>query len=334
MRSKAVVLESPRGTVLVTEVEIPEPGPGEVLLKMEASGICHSDLFVSSLEKLPLLPLTLGHEGVGRVMVTGEGVESSLLGSRVGITFLAGTCGGCEPCSRGFERYCTKQINTGFTAHGVHAEYAVARAQWLARIPDGLGSGEAAPLCCAGWTAYAGVRETGLHAGQTIGIFGLGGLGHLAVQYAHKRGRRVAAVDVSEEKLALARELGADVTVFAESAGKTLLKQVGGVDASVVFTGSPAAIQQAFRAVKRMGSVVLVGMSANQYELPLVDTVLKGVRIQGSYIGTRDDLAQVLALGALGTIKPRVERHSIDEAPLLLERMREGKLAGRAVITF
>lgn len=325
MRARAVVLDGPRGGIAVRDVEVGEPGPGEILVRMEACGICHSDLFVAGLEKLPLAPLTLGHEGIGRNVATGE---------RVGITFLADTCGGCEPCRDGVERYCSRQVNAGFTAHGALAEFAIARAAHVARIPDGLDPVDAAPLCCAGWTAYGAIREAGLTAGQTVGLFGLGGLGHLAIHYARLKGLRVAAVDLSDEKLRQARSLGAEWAVGAETAGKTLQKEIGGVDAAIVLTGSPAAITQAFRSVKRTGSVVLVGLSSNQYELPIVDTVLKGIRIRGSYLGTDEDLAEVMRLGAKGLVRPHVEAFGIEEAPTLLERLRAGQISGRAVIRF
>ncbi|MBI1789512.1 MAG: zinc-binding dehydrogenase, partial [Acidobacteria bacterium] len=209
---------------------------------------------------------------------------------------------------------------------------AVIRAQHLVRVPDGLAAAVAAPLCCAGWTAYGALREAG--AADSVAIFGMGGLGHLAVQYARYRGLRVAAADVSEEKLEQARSLGAEVAVLADGAGRTLQKSMGGVDAAVVLTASPAAIQQAFRAVKRTGTVVLVGLAATNYELPIVDTVLKGIRIQGSYLGTRHDLEDVMRLGATGKVRPHVETFPLEEAPRLLEALKQGKLLGRAVVTF
>jgi len=328
------MLGAPRGTIAVVSGEAPRPGPGEVLVRLEACGICYSDLFVAGLEKLPLVPLTLGHEGIGRVVETGPGVDGYAAGDRVGITFLAGTCGECDLCRSGRERYCARQINFGYTAHGALATYAAVCAQYLAPIPDSLPAAEAAPLCCAGWTAHAAVGEAGLGPGQAIGIFGMGGLGHLAVQYALLRGLRVAAVDTAEEKLEQARALGAELAVPSETAGRTLQKQMGGVDAAVVLTGAPAAIQQAFRAVKRTGTVVVVGLSSNQYELPIVDTVLKGIGVRGSYLGTRAGLEEVLRLGASGQVRPRVETFAIEEAPRLMEQLSHGQLMGRAVVVF
>ncbi len=333
-RTSAALLPAPRGTVAVTAVPVAAPGTGEVLIKMEACGLCHSDLFVASLEKLPLLPLTLGHEGVGRVEALGAGVEGFSLGDRAGITFLASTCGACDLCRTGRERFCARQLNFGYTVDGALAGYAVVPAPLLFHVPDGLPATQAAPLCCAGWTAYGALREAALQPGQTVALFGMGGLGHLAIQYARHMGLRVAAVDVSETKLEMAMSLGADLALLADQAGRTLQKQWGGADAAIVLTGSPAAIQQAFRALKRAGTLITSGLSTNQYELPIVDTVLKGLTIRGSYLGTRADLESVFRLALAGVGRAYVEEHAIDEVPVLMERMRQGEIRGRAVVVF
>ena len=332
--TRAAGLTAARGPVTVGSIPVEEPGTGEVLVKMEACGLCHSDLFVSSLEKLPLLPLTLGHEGIGRIVELGAGVSGFAIGDRMGVTFLASTCGVCELCLAGSERFCPRQLNFGYTVQGVLAGHAVVPVPCLVRVPETLAAEEAAPLCCAGWTAYGALREAGLHPGQSVALFGMGGLGHLAIQYARHLGLRVAAVDVAESKLEMARELGADLTLLAESAGRVLQKQWGGADAAVVLTGSPAAIQQAFRALKRTGTLITAGLSTNQYELPIVDTVLKGVSIRGSYLGTRADLAEVFRLAQSGVGRAHVETHALDDAPELFEKMRRGEILGRAVVAF
>jgi propanol-preferring alcohol dehydrogenase len=330
----AAVLTAPRGEIRVMTDRVAEPGPGEALVRMEACGICHSDLFVAGLERLPLVPLTLGHEGIGHVESVGRGVTQMAVGDRVGITFLAATCGECELCRSGRERYCARQLNSGYTVHGALANRTVVRTQYLARIPDALNAAEAAPICCAGWTAYGAVRESGLESGQLLGIFGMGGLGHLAQQYAAARGLRVAAVDVSEEKLRRSTELGAEIAVPAEHAGRTLQKQAGGVDAALVLTPAPAAIEQAFRSVKRTGTVLLVGLATTRFELPIVDTVLKGIAVRGSFLGNRQDLDDALQLAAAGKVKPDIETHPLELTPTLLERLRRGELMGRAVVVF
>ncbi len=325
---------APRGEIRVTTIPVPEPGTGEVLVRMEACGLCHSDLFVASLEKLPLVPLTLGHEGIGRVEAVGAGVTGWSPGDRAGITFLASTCGTCSLCTSGRERFCSRQLNFGYTVHGALAGYTIASAPRLFHVPDSLPAAEAAPLCCAGWTAYGALREAGLHAGESVALFGMGGLGHLAIQYARHLGLRVAAVDLAGEKLEMARALGADLAIEAPDAGRTLQKQWGGADAAIVLTGSPAAMQQAFRSLKRTGTLITSGLSTNQYELPIVDTVLKGVTIRGSFLGTRADLEEVFRLAQSGVGKPHIETHELAEAPALLERMRRGEILGRAVVAF
>jgi propanol-preferring alcohol dehydrogenase len=330
----AAILTAPRGTVTIASIPVGEPGTGEVLVRMEACGLCHSDLFVASLEKLPLAPLTLGHEGIGRVEALGAGVSGFAVGDRAGITFLASTCGACELCVTGRERFCGRQLNFGYTVNGALAGYAVAPAPFLVRVPDALPAAEAAPLCCAGWTAYGALREAGLRPGQSVALFGMGGLGHLAIQYARHLGLRVAAVDVSESKLEMARSLGADLAIAAGNAGRTLQRQWGGTDAAIVLTGSPAAIEQAFRSLKRTGTLITSGLSTNQYELPIVDTVLKGISIRGSYLGTRADLEEVFRLAQSGVGRAHIETHALDQAPELFETMRRGVILGRAVVVF
>lgn len=301
---------------------------------MEACGICHSDLFVAGLEKVPLAPLILGHEGIGRVEAIGPDVTAWKAGDRVGMTFLATTCGACELCRSGRERFCPKQTNFGFSRHGALARYAVVPAAALVRVPGDLPAATLAPLCCAGWTAQGALREAGIGRGRKAAIFGFGGLGHLALQLALHRGLRVAVVDLSPEKLGAARAAGAEFTAPAENAGRAIQKEYGGVDTAIVLTPSSAAIQQAFRALSRTGTLVLVGIWPSPYELPLIDTVLKGVTVRGSYLGTRQDLEEVFALARTGVLRPHVHTHELDETPAILDRMSRGEVQGRAVVGF
>jgi propanol-preferring alcohol dehydrogenase len=337
-RTLAAVLAQARGAVTVEPVYLGEPGPGEVLLRMQACGVCHSDLFVAGLAQLPVAPITLGHEGIGTVKELGTGVTAWAPGDRAGVTFLGTTCGTCEWCTAGRERFCPKQTNFGYTLQGALAEFAIVPASALVRVPAVLAATDAAPLCCAGWTAFGALREAGREAalmpGQSVALFGFGGLGHLALQIARRQGLRVAVVDVSEEKLEQARAGGAEMTARAEEAARKLQKEFGGVNAAIVLTASPAAIQQAFRSLRRNGTLVLVGLAASGYELPLVDTVLKGVTVRGSFLGTRQDLADVFELACAGAIRAHVETHELGETPAVLESLRRGEIAGRAVIAF
>lgn len=317
----SAVLREPRGKVEIDRTAITDPGPGEVRLCMEACGLCHSDLFVCTLAKLPLLPLRLGHEGIGRVEAIGAGVATWRTGDRAGITFLGTTCGACSFCQAGRERFCPKQTNFGYTIQGALGHRVIAPAAALVRVPNVLPATLAAPLCCAGWTAYGALREAALEPGQTVALFGFGGLGHLALQIARHQGLRVAVVDPSPEKTAAARAAGADA-------------EPRSVDAAIVFTAAVEAIPEAFRALRRNGRLILVGLSTAKYELPLVDTVLKGIEIRGSYLGTHADLEAVFALAADGVLRPAVHTHTIEDTPALLDRMSRGELSGRAVITF
>jgi alcohol dehydrogenase, propanol-preferring len=302
---------------------------------MEATGICHSDLMICNLEQLPLAPLILGHEGVGRVRAVGPGAGDLRAGDRVGVTYLATTCGTCHLCTSGEERFCQAQGQHGFLRHGALGGVVNVAAQHLARVPDALSAEKAAPLCCAGWTAFGAVRGAGLAPGQHLAIFGMGGLGHLAVQYAVHLGLKAVAVDVNEAKLEQARALGAELAVPAEGAGRTLLKSLGGVDAAIAFTSAVGAVHEAFRSLKRRATLHLVGMGAAvRYDLPLNETILKGAAVRGSYLGTRADLDEVFALAIAGIGVPHVEAVDLGGVPSALDRLRAGQVLGRAVVRF
>jgi alcohol dehydrogenase, propanol-preferring len=330
----AATLTGPRGPIAIVEHALADPSTGEALVRMEACGICHSDVMIAGLEKLPLSPVVLGHEGIGIVEAIGQGVTNVAPGERVGVTYFASSCGRCESCQNGRERFCLKQFNHGYSRHGALATHCVAAAQNLVKVPSTLSAAEAAPLCCAGWTAYGALREAAVKPGQLVAIFGLGGLGHLALQYARHAGARVAAVDVGEEKLALARGLGAEAALPAAEARRTLLKEFGGADAAIVFTAAAAAVPEAFGCLKRGGSLILVGLTGERFGLPVSEAVIKGIRIQGSFLGTRQDLEDVFRLATEGVAHPHVATHPLEETPQLIDHLRNGELVGRAVITF
>jgi propanol-preferring alcohol dehydrogenase len=332
--TQAAVLSAPQSAVEVRMVEIPPPGPNEVLVRMEACGICHSDLFVSGLAKLPRTPLTLGHEGIGRVVATGEKCTNLHNGDRVGITFLGSTCGECAYCTSGRERFCPKQKNTGFTLDGALAGYALADASQVIRVPEGDDAATLAPLCCAGWTAYGALREAHLSPGETVAIYGYGGLGQLALQYGLAEGVKVAVADVSEAKVERAMAAGAFFASSAADSGKAMQKQIGGVDAAIVLTASTEAMEQAIKSVKRTGTVVLVGLTTRDLTISVTETILKGIRMVGSFLGTREDLATVFRLSAEKGIRPDTESFALEQTPEVLSRLHRGEIAGRAVISF
>ena len=334
MTSRGAVLPAPQQTVEVRAVELGAPGPREVLVRMEACGICHSDLFVSGLAKLPRTPLTLGHEGIGRVEAVGSDCGELKTGDRVGITFLGSVCGQCVYCTSGRERFCPRQKNTGYTLDGALAGYALADAAQIIRIPEDLDAAAVAPLCCAGWTAYGAVREASLAPGASLAIYGYGGLGQLALQYARNAGLNVAVADVSEVKLELAGSAGAAFTTLAGESGRALQKQWGGVDAALVFTNSIQAMEQAIKSVKRTGTVVLVGLTTQDLTISVTEMVLKGLRIAGSFLGTRQDLEAVFRLAREQQIRPAVETFGLDQTPEVLARLNAGEIRGRAVVAF
>jgi propanol-preferring alcohol dehydrogenase len=326
--TQAALLTAPQGAVEVRPVDILDPGPLEVLVRMEACGVCHSDVFVSGLARLPRTPLTLGHEGIGRIETVGSEVVDLRAGDRVGITFLGWTCGECVYCRSGRERFCPRQKNTGYTLDGALAGYAIADARQVIRVPDGADAVSIAPLCCAGWTAYGALREAA--AESTIAIYGYGGLGQMALRYGLAQGLEVAVADVSEEKLERARAAGAFLAASSQSSGRTLQKEVGGVDAAIVFTSSIEAMEQAIKSVKRTGTVVLVGLTTRDLSISITEMILKGIRITGSFLGTRDDLETVFRLG----LHAPTEVFPLDDTPEILKRLEAGKIAGRAVISF
>jgi alcohol dehydrogenase, propanol-preferring len=303
-------------------------------VRLEACGLCHSDVMITGLEKLPLAPLILGHEGIGVVTAIGPDVTNVQPGDRVGITYFASSCGKCDACKGGYARFCAKQTNHGYSRHGALASETIAAAESLVKVPSALSAAEAAPLCCAGWTAMGAIREARVQPGELVAIVGFGGLGHLALQYVTALGAKAAVIDVSEAKLEHARELGAAAVTLPENARKVLGKEMGGVDAALVFTASAAIVPTAVSCLKRRGRLVLVGLTTDTYAVSPTELVIKGITIQGSYLGSADDLQQVFALAEQGTVKPKVSTHALDEAPELLSQLKQGRIAGRAVIAF
>lgn len=333
--ANAVFLTAPRGAIEVREHEPPPPAAGEAQVQIEACGVCHSDLMIAGLEQLPVAPLVLGHEGIGRVRELGDGVGGLEVGDRVGVTFLASTCGRCELCASGQERFCARQLAHGYTRQGAMGTLVNVAAEQLARVPDELPAVAAAPLCCAGWTALGAVRGARLGAGQRMAIVGLGGVGHLAVQYACHLGIKVVAVDVNEAKLAQARALGAEIALPSADAGRAIAKEFGGVDAAIAFTSAAEGLREAVRSLKRRATLYLVGMADRaRLDLSLNDVILKGIAVRGSYLGTRADLEDVFSMAAAGIALPHIEICAPGEVAKVLERLRAGQVIGRAVVSF
>ncbi|MEK3745382.1 alcohol dehydrogenase AdhP [Brevibacillus sp. FSL K6-0770] len=334
---KAAVVNEFHQKLEVKEVAVPEVGYGEVLVKIKTCGVCHTDLHAAHGDwpvkpKLPLIP---GHEGVGVVEKLGEGVTSLKLGDRVGIPWLFSACGECDYCLTGWETLCQKQLNGGYSADGAYAEYCVAPAAYVARIPDELGDVEAAPILCAGVTTYKALKVANVKPGDWVAIFGIGGLGHVALQYAKAMGYNVVAVDIHNEKLELAKELGADVTVNSSEVDPVaaITEQVGGVHGAISVAVTKKAFEQAYKSVRRGGSLVVVGLPNAELPIPIFDTVLNGVTVKGSIVGTRKDMQEALDFAARGKVRAIIETQPLDKINEVLERMEKGQINGRVVLT-
>ena len=282
----------------------PRPGPGQVLVKVEASGLCHTDIHAAHGDwpVKPTLPFVPGHEGVGVVEAVGAGVDSVREGERVAVPWLGWACGACEYCASGWETLCLGQKNTGYSLDGGYAEYAVGEAAFVGHVPDAVDPLDAAPLTCAGVTTYKAVKVSGARSSDLVAVFGIGGLGHLAMQYAQIAGASVVAVDVVDHKLKLAEQLGAAHTVNATQEDPAqVIKGLGGADAAIVLAVSPKACEQAFASLRRNGRLVFVALPADNFiQLPIFETVLNGITVTGSIVGTRVDLAETFELHADG----------------------------------
>ncbi|MGO9274184.1 MAG: alcohol dehydrogenase catalytic domain-containing protein [Terriglobia bacterium] len=331
---KAAVLYQAGSPLTIEEVEKPVPGVGEVLIQVKACGVCHTDLHLAAgewrLHKLPLVP---GHEAVGIVEAVGPGVANFKAGDRAGVPWIYSTCGSCEYCTSDREPLCPAIVVTGFMVDGGYAEYVKAPASYAVAMPPELSFVEAAPLYCAALTSYRALKVSGARVGETVAVWGVGGLGHYAVQIAKAMGSRVVAVDIDPAKLELARELGADVVVEAQREdADERIKSLGGAHVVVNLASTAEAIAQAFRALRRGGTLVLVGLPAGSFTLPILGSVAKGIRILTSAVGTRQDLREVLALAASGKIRTIAETARLDQINDVFGRMRTGSIKGRVVL--
>lgn len=322
----------------IEERPIPEPGPGQVLVRLETCGLCHTDIHAmrGDWPVKPALPFVPGHEGVGIVEKVGAGVSNRTVGQRVAMPWLGHACGECRYCIDGRENLCENQYNNGYAVDGGYEEYALADAKYAVPVPDGVSPLDAAPLTCAGVTTYAAIKAAHVTPGERVAIFGVGGLGHLAVQYARLVGAKVVAIDVTEEKLALARDLGADDTVNAATEDVVAaLAAIGGVDAAIVLAVAPSVFGQAFAALNRGGRLVLVSLPADgTITLPVFDTVLKGIEVIGSIVGTRQDLIEVFDLHAAGRTRVITQTRALDDVNDAVAEVLAGTVPARLVFAF
>lgn len=327
------------GTPLsVSEVQVPEPGPGQVLVKLLTTGVCHTDLHAAEGDwpVKPSPPFIPGHEGVGEVVALGEGVTTLAEGDLVGNAWLWSACGQCEYCGTGWETLCTEQQNGGYAVDGSFGQYMLVDERFAARIAKGSDPVEVAPVLCAGVTVYKGLKVSEVRPGQWMVISGIGGLGHVAVQYAIAMGMRVAAVDVSDEKLALAESYGAEVLVNARNVDpvKAIQKATGGAHGVLVTAVHPDAFGQAIGMARRGGTIVFNGLPPGDFPAPIFDVVLKGLTIRGSIVGTRQDMVEALDFYNRGLIKPKCTVRQLEEINEVFDEMHRGAIDGRVVIQY
>ncbi|HTW13899.1 MAG TPA: alcohol dehydrogenase AdhP [Nocardioides sp.] len=334
---KAAVVTSFAEPLQIQDRPVPEPGTGQLLVRIEASGLCHTDIHAAHGDwpVKPTPPFVPGHEGVGVVEAVGAGVNHRLVGDRVALPWLGRACGHCEYCVRGWETLCGEQQNTGYSIDGGFAEYAVADATYAVPVPAGVSPVDAAPLTCAGLTTYKAVKVAGIRPTERVAVFGIGGLGHLAVQYAKIVGGTVIAVDVEDSKLEMASDLGADHVI---NAGKVdplqAVEALGGADVAIVLAVVPHVFETAFAALRRGGRLVCVGLppeSDGPMALPIFPTVLKGISVIGSIVGTRQDLAEVFELHARGRTRVIAETRKLDEVNDAIGDVLAGRTPARIV---
>ncbi|MDO6672750.1 alcohol dehydrogenase AdhP [Cobetia amphilecti] len=333
---KAAVVREFGAPLVIEEVAVPRPGRGEILVEVAASGVCHTDLHAAHGDwpVKPNPPFIPGHEGVGTIAAVGEGVTHVKEGDRVGVPWLYSACGHCEHCLGGWETLCESQQNTGYSVNGGFAQFTLADAGYVGRLPDSVGFVEIAPVLCAGVTVYKGLKMTDTRPGQWVVISGIGGLGHMAVQYARAMGLNVAAVDVDDAKLELARRLGATVTVNAmkEDPASVIKRDIGGAHGALVTAVSPKAFDQAQNMLRRGGTLVLNGLPPGDFPLPIFSTVLNGITVRGSIVGTRQDLQEALDFAAEGKVAATVQTGRLEDINDIFGRMIDGKIEGRIVL--
>ncbi|KUP97100.1 alcohol dehydrogenase AdhP [Thermobifida cellulosilytica] len=332
---KAAVVHSFTEPLRIEERDLPAVGPEQVLVRIETSGLCHTDIHAARGDwpVKPSLPFVPGHEGIGIVEQKGERVGHLRIGDRVAIAWLAQACGRCAHCVSGWETLCPEQKNSGYSVDGAYGEYALAHGEYVVRVPEGVDPLDAAPLACAGVTTYKAVKVSGARPGTRVLVSGIGGLGHLALQYARVFGAETIAVDVTDAKLALAEELGADHVVDARTSDVAAqVQRLGGADAAIALAVNNAAVRAAYDSLRRGGSLVLVALPADgRLEIPVFDHVLGGKKVIGSIVGTREDLAEVFRIHQRGATRVIREARRLEEVNDCFAEVLAGKVTARLV---
>ena len=334
---KAAVVRQLGEPLSIEEMPIPEVGPGQALVKIASTGVCHTDLhaLAGDWPVKPHLPFVPGHEGVGFVVATGSGVSAVKEGDRVGVPWLHSACGHCEFCLTGWETLCKSQTNTGYSVNGTFAEYVLVDPNFVAPLPKNVAFSPIAPILCAGVTVYKGLKETEAKPGEWVVVSGIGGLGHLAIQYAKAMGLHVIAVDVATDKIQLAKSMDVDLAVDArdpDAAARILQVTDGGAHGVLVTAVSPNAFSYGLQVLRRKGTMSLVGLPPGDFPLSIFDVVLNRKTIRGSIVGTREDLAESLAFAAEGKVAVDYQTAALEDINQVFERMKAGTIEGRVVL--
>jgi propanol-preferring alcohol dehydrogenase len=332
---RAAVVHEFHTPLTIETVPARELAAGQVRVRVEATGLCHTDIHAAHGDwpVKPTPPFVPGHEGVGIVVELAPGVTEVAVGDRVAMPWLGYACGACDYCVSGWETLCLAQKNMGYSIDGTFGEYAVAYGRYVVKVPAGVDPFDAAPLTCAGVTTYKAVKVAGTRSSDLVAVFGVGGLGHLAIQYAAIAGGRVIAVDIHDEKLVLARELGAAFTVNAAKEDPVAaIQALGGADQAIALAVSPRAFEQAYGALRRGGTLVFVALPAdNEVTLPIFETVLNAITIVGSIVGTRKELREVFELHAAGRTHVIRETRPLADVNEAIADLDAGRVAARIV---
>jgi alcohol dehydrogenase len=326
---RAAVVPAVHGKWEVRKVPTPVPGANQVLIKIHASGLCYTDVHITGGAIPTQFPRTLGHEPVGEVVALGDGVRTRRVGDRVGVPWFQAACGRCEWCQRGKAIFCAELVGTGVGTQGGHAEYMLAYAHATVLLPAELSFEQAAPIFCAGYTVWSGLRWADPKPHERIAILGIGGLGHLAVQYAKAAGFETIAISHSVDKDSLIRKLGAD-EVIRDGAG---LARIGGADVVLATGNSTDAMADVMQGLRPDGRLVVMGFDAKPIPVSPADLIFRRIRILGSQQNHPEHLYEALDFAVKGKVKVIAETYKLDEIGRAYERVAQGKVRFRAVIT-
>ncbi|MBD3629841.1 MULTISPECIES: alcohol dehydrogenase AdhP [Cyclobacteriaceae] len=333
---KAAVVTEFGQPLKIEEIPVKAPNENQILVQVMASGVCHTDLHAADGDwpVKPRLPLIPGHEGIGYVAAVGSNVKNTKEGDIVGVPWLYSACGHCEHCITGWETLCESQVNGGYSVDGGYAEYVLADPNYVGRFSGAIDFVQMAPILCAGVTVYKGLKETEVRPGQWVAISGIGGLGHVAVQYAKAMGLHVLAVDVSDDKLNLAKKLGADRVVNGKNPDEVMnaRKETGGVHGVLVTAVSPVAFRQALDLLRRKGTLVMNGLPPGSFDLPIFETVLNRYTVRGSIVGSRKDLQEAIDFAMEGKVTTTVKSAPLEDINLIFDQMKKGQIEGRMVL--